>query len=124
MKGTTNCSSLLTTPLATSSPTPQQEKKNNCLKRDLLEFIWSFNTLLGLDIMILEYLAFRDWQRELVQNYIYMEKMKQKECLLKTKQKKTLKFECTNPTPMLIKFPCEYNSTEKRIRKPKLKKAG
>jgi hypothetical protein len=51
--------------------------------------------------MILEYLAFCDWQR-----------------------KKTLKFECTNPTPMLIKFPSEYNFTEKRIRKPKLKKAG
>jgi hypothetical protein len=64
MKGTTNCSSLLTTPLATSSPTLSWKKTYNCLRRDLLEFIWSFNTLLGLDIMILEYLAFRDWQRK------------------------------------------------------------
>ncbi len=45
--------------------------------------------------------------------------MKQKECL-----QKTLKFECSNPTPMLINFPSEYNFTEKRIRKRKLKKAG
>ncbi len=35
--------------------------------------------------MILEYLAFLDWQRKLVQNYVYMEKMKQKECLPKKK---------------------------------------
>jgi hypothetical protein len=87
MKGTTNCSSLLTTPLSNQFTHPQLEKKYNCLKRDLLEFIWSFNTLLGLDIMILEYLAFRDWQRKLVQNYIYMEKMKQKECLQEKKKK-------------------------------------
>jgi hypothetical protein len=71
--------------------------------------------------MILEYLAFHDWQRKLVQNHIYMEKMKQKECL--PKKKKPHKFECTNPTPMLINFPSEYKFTGKRIRKPKLKKA-
>jgi hypothetical protein len=123
MKGTTNCSSLLTTPLSNQFTHPQLEKKYNCLKRDLLEFIWSFNTLLGLDIMILEYLAFRDWQRKLVQNYIYMGKMKQKECL-QEKKIKIHKFECANPTPMLINFPSEYNFTGKRIRKPKLKKAG
>lgn len=35
--------------------------------------------------MILEYLVFLDWQRKLVQNYVYMEKMKQKECLPKKK---------------------------------------
>jgi len=40
------------------------------------------------------------------------------------KKKKTHKFECTNPTPLLINFPSEYNFTGKRIRKPKLKKAG
>ncbi len=38
--------------------------------------------------MILEYLAFHDWQRKLVQNYIYVGKMKQKECLQEKKKKK------------------------------------
>jgi hypothetical protein len=42
----------------------------------------------------------------------------------KKKKKKPHKFECTNPTPMLINFPSEYNFTGNRIRKPKLKKAG